>query len=148
MYEHCIAAANSPYALIRKGLEEYIVGYEIDSKKLILGLPWYAYEYPCEEYTNTVDLCIISQVSAMIAAFYVSHDNFIALRFLSMDRHVVILLELKRTMVRSCEERMLILQTLLFIGMILPNHLSIFMRMRRLLPRKVKSGLIVRKVCG
>ncbi|CAK4086178.1 unnamed protein product [Aphanomyces euteiches] len=60
IYYQCIAGANSPLALVDKGLEEYIVGYDIPPSKLVLGLPWYAYVYPCESLAD--DICHIQAV--------------------------------------------------------------------------------------
>ncbi|ETV84365.1 hypothetical protein H257_03596 [Aphanomyces astaci] len=50
IYYQCIAGANSPLALVKQGLEEYIVAYDIAPRKLVLGLPWYAYKYPCKPH--------------------------------------------------------------------------------------------------
>ena len=60
IYYQCIAGANSPLALVDKGLEEFIVGYDIPPSKLVLGLPWYAYVYPCESLAE--DVCHIKPV--------------------------------------------------------------------------------------
>jgi len=46
IWDQCVAAANSPSALVKRGLEEWI-DLGIPASKLILGLPWYAYDYPC-----------------------------------------------------------------------------------------------------
>lgn len=54
IYYQCIAGANSPLRLVRKGLEEYIIGYDIPAAKLVLGLPWYAYQYPCENLADSI----------------------------------------------------------------------------------------------
>nr|CCA27450.1 DiNacetylchitobiase putative [Albugo laibachii Nc14] len=62
IYYQCIASANSPLALVRKGLEEYLLGYNIAPDKLVLGLPWYAYDYKCQNYSAALDICQIEQV--------------------------------------------------------------------------------------
>ncbi|ETW00871.1 hypothetical protein H310_07391 [Aphanomyces invadans] len=54
IYYQCIAGANSPLALVRRGVEEYIAGYGISPRQLVLGLPWYAYNYPCESMDNSI----------------------------------------------------------------------------------------------
>ncbi|ETO05658.1 hypothetical protein RFI_31736 [Reticulomyxa filosa] len=43
----CIAGANSPYYTAKRGLDGYLeIG--IDQSKLILGVPFYGYNYSCE----------------------------------------------------------------------------------------------------
>jgi Di-N-acetylchitobiase len=58
----CIASANAPYFGMIRGIERYLE-LGIDAQKLILGVPWYGYRYPCLEGT-TVDarFCPIAQV--------------------------------------------------------------------------------------
>uniref|UniRef100_K3WX45 GH18 domain-containing protein n=1 Tax=Globisporangium ultimum (strain ATCC 200006 / CBS 805.95 / DAOM BR144) TaxID=431595 RepID=K3WX45_GLOUD len=57
IYYQCIAAANSPLALVKQGLQEFILGYGIDPKKLVLGVPWYGYKYTCEQYSEVASVC-------------------------------------------------------------------------------------------
>lgn len=47
IYYQCIASANSPLALVKQGLEEFILGFGVDPAKLVLGVPWYGYKYGC-----------------------------------------------------------------------------------------------------
>ncbi|KAF0690662.1 Aste57867_17968 [Aphanomyces stellatus] len=54
IYYQCLAGANSPLALVQKGLEEYMTGYGIPPSKLVLGLPWYGYDYPCTALASTI----------------------------------------------------------------------------------------------
>ncbi|CAI5735134.1 unnamed protein product [Peronospora destructor] len=49
VYDACIAGANSPLALVKQGLQEYLFGYDIAPDKLVLGVPWYGYRYQCLE---------------------------------------------------------------------------------------------------
>ncbi|TMW57473.1 hypothetical protein Poli38472_003398 [Pythium oligandrum] len=59
IYYQCIAAANSPLPLVRQGLEEFIKGFGIAPSKLVLGIPWYGYQYACDSYTPDNDICTI-----------------------------------------------------------------------------------------
>jgi len=46
IFDACIAAANAPFFGTKKGLESFLnLGVKAD--KLILGVPWYGYRYPC-----------------------------------------------------------------------------------------------------
>eukprot|EP01062_Namystynia_karyoxenos_P031007 TRINITY_DN23034_c0_g1_i1.p1 TRINITY_DN23034_c0_g1~~TRINITY_DN23034_c0_g1_i1.p1 ORF type:complete len:386 (+),score=127.67 TRINITY_DN23034_c0_g1_i1:73-1158(+) len=42
----CVASANSPSAVARLGLQQYL-DLGIPASKLVMGLPWYGYDYPC-----------------------------------------------------------------------------------------------------
>jgi len=42
----CIAMANSPPDRVEKGIRSFMA-LGIPPKKLVLGVPWYAYDYPC-----------------------------------------------------------------------------------------------------
>ncbi|KAL4440207.1 hypothetical protein ABPG75_003208 [Micractinium tetrahymenae] len=42
----CVASANSPLPLVRRGLGQWLE-LGVPAKKLVLGLPWYGYVYPC-----------------------------------------------------------------------------------------------------
>ncbi|PRW45439.1 di-N-acetylchitobiase [Chlorella sorokiniana] len=42
----CVASANSPAALVLRGAQQWLE-LGIPADKLILGLPWYGYRYPC-----------------------------------------------------------------------------------------------------
>ncbi|RLN58819.1 hypothetical protein BBJ29_004199 [Phytophthora kernoviae] len=54
VYDACVAGANSPLALVKQGLQEFLLGYGIASEKLVLGVPWYGYNYSCQS-TGSVD---------------------------------------------------------------------------------------------
>ena len=46
-YQHqCLAAANAPYQGTQRGIESYL-NLGIDPSKLILGIPFYGYNYSC-----------------------------------------------------------------------------------------------------
>lgn len=47
----CIAMANTPYNQTITAYQQY-VAMGIDPKKLVMGLPWYGYDYPCKEFTQ------------------------------------------------------------------------------------------------
>jgi len=55
----CIASANSPPALISDGMHAFL-DLGIPSDQLVLGLPWYGYDYPCLSLTD--DVCKIAEV--------------------------------------------------------------------------------------
>ena len=46
IYGQCVAAANSPAALVGRGLGQWL-DLGVPASKLVLGLPWYGYDYPC-----------------------------------------------------------------------------------------------------
>ena len=48
IFDRCIASANSPASRASYGLQRYI-DLGISPSKLILGTPWYGYDYPCLE---------------------------------------------------------------------------------------------------
>ena len=54
----CTALANSPPGMIEQGLKAYDDLY-IPRPKLILGVPWYGYVYPCTVLLS--DVCRIAQ---------------------------------------------------------------------------------------
>jgi len=57
----CIASANSPPTLVLEGLYNFTkIG--ISSDKLVLGLPWYGYDYPCTSISSDGITCQIKQV--------------------------------------------------------------------------------------
>ncbi|KDO22361.1 hypothetical protein SPRG_11313 [Saprolegnia parasitica CBS 223.65] len=62
LYDHCLAGANSPIAQVQRGLDDYVYGAKVPKAKLLLGLPWYAYQYPCRHYDPIADLCSLSMV--------------------------------------------------------------------------------------
>eukprot|EP01084_Bolivina_argentea_P261032 440990_1 len=42
----CLAAANAPYPATQRGIKSYL-NLQIDRNKLILGVPWYGFNYSC-----------------------------------------------------------------------------------------------------
>eukprot|EP01060_Flectonema_neradi_P014557 TRINITY_DN2119_c0_g1_i1.p1 TRINITY_DN2119_c0_g1~~TRINITY_DN2119_c0_g1_i1.p1 ORF type:complete len:386 (+),score=84.16 TRINITY_DN2119_c0_g1_i1:77-1234(+) len=46
VFEQCIAAPNAALPLAERGIQDYL-SLGISPRKLILGLPWYGYDYPC-----------------------------------------------------------------------------------------------------
>lgn len=58
----CIASANAPFAGMVRGIQRYLQ-LGIHAKKLILGVPWYGYRYPCLPGTKSnAQFCRIQQV--------------------------------------------------------------------------------------
>jgi Di-N-acetylchitobiase len=62
IFDACLASANAPYPGTIRGIQRYLdIGVSPD--KLILGIPWYGYHYPCLEGTSPTDrYCEIKQV--------------------------------------------------------------------------------------
>jgi len=62
IFGQCIASANAPKVVSKHGIERYIqIG--VSPKKLILGLPWYGYDYPCLLGTKDQDrFCPVREV--------------------------------------------------------------------------------------
>ncbi|XP_064602320.1 di-N-acetylchitobiase-like isoform X2 [Liolophura sinensis] len=49
----CVAAANSGYTTTLSGLMLYLDVLKVGASKLVLGVPWYGYDYPCTKlYSN------------------------------------------------------------------------------------------------
>ena len=64
IFDQCVASANAPVNICKKGIEEYLL-IGVEPKKLILGIPWYGYRYECiAEGFNPVEdqTCEIVQV--------------------------------------------------------------------------------------
>ncbi|XP_067894133.1 di-N-acetylchitobiase-like [Heterodontus francisci] len=49
MWDECFAKANAPYHQVYSGLSAYIK-LGIDSRKLVMGVPWFGYDYPCQRF--------------------------------------------------------------------------------------------------
>lgn len=60
IYGECIAWANSPFTLTTSGITDFL-SLSIPAEKLVLGLPWYGYDYPCINYTQE-HVCYIKPV--------------------------------------------------------------------------------------
>ncbi|KAK3088727.1 hypothetical protein FSP39_023057 [Pinctada imbricata] len=57
----CVAGANSGYYKTFKGLEDYLT-LPVPRSKLVLGIPWYGYVYPCIMISEDGRTCKIRQV--------------------------------------------------------------------------------------
>lgn len=55
----CVAMANSPYDQTAKGVQGFL-DLGIPADKLVLGVPWYGYDYPCVTLKDNV--CSIKEV--------------------------------------------------------------------------------------
>ncbi|KFV95831.1 Di-N-acetylchitobiase, partial [Eurypyga helias] len=60
IWTDCIAKANAPYLQTLVGYEEYIA-MGIDPKKLVMGVPWYGYDYVCQNLSKD-HVCSLSKV--------------------------------------------------------------------------------------
>ncbi|CAD5122370.1 unnamed protein product [Dimorphilus gyrociliatus] len=61
IYDECIAWANSALNTTIHGVERYSkIGIPIE--KLVLGVPWYGYDYPCIKYEVETRKCWIKKV--------------------------------------------------------------------------------------
>eukprot|EP01060_Flectonema_neradi_P026927 TRINITY_DN36571_c0_g1_i1.p1 TRINITY_DN36571_c0_g1~~TRINITY_DN36571_c0_g1_i1.p1 ORF type:complete len:389 (+),score=57.43 TRINITY_DN36571_c0_g1_i1:82-1248(+) len=59
VFEQCVAAPNAALPLAENGIQKYL-SLGISPKKLILGLPWYGFDYPCLPGTKPDDdVCFI-----------------------------------------------------------------------------------------
>jgi len=47
VFYQCVASANAPLSICQKGVQDFI-NLGIPASKLVLGIPWYGYDYPCE----------------------------------------------------------------------------------------------------
>lgn len=59
----CVAAANSPIDAVHKSAQQWRE-LGLDLGKMVLGLPWYGYDYPCEgdHISPQTDLCPLKLV--------------------------------------------------------------------------------------
>nr|XP_009671545.1 PREDICTED: di-N-acetylchitobiase [Struthio camelus australis] len=60
IWTECVAKANAPYFRTLVGYEEYIT-MGIDPKKLVMGVPWYGYDYVCLGLSKD-HVCSLSKV--------------------------------------------------------------------------------------
>lgn len=59
----CVASANSPVHRVAAGLHNYTALLGVPAAKLVLGVPWYFYDYPCSNSTLPTDSrCTIEPV--------------------------------------------------------------------------------------
>lgn len=57
----CVAWANSPFNSTVSGLQLYSM-LGIPHDKMVLGLPWYGYDYPCSSYDTVQHVCHLKSV--------------------------------------------------------------------------------------
>ncbi|GAB4818243.1 hypothetical protein N2152v2_005289 [Parachlorella kessleri] len=65
IWGRCVASANAPQALVRRGLQQWL-DLGVPARKLVLGLPWYGYRYPCANQAfadGLDDVCELPPVS-------------------------------------------------------------------------------------
>ncbi|XP_004679223.1 PREDICTED: di-N-acetylchitobiase [Condylura cristata] len=60
IWSECIAAANAPYNQTITGYDDYIK-LGINPKKLVMGIPWYGYDYTCLNLSEE-DVCTIAKI--------------------------------------------------------------------------------------
>ncbi|KAI5101681.1 di-N-acetylchitobiase precursor, partial [Silurus meridionalis] len=60
IWGNCIATANAPLNQTLTGYNHYLE-MKIDAKKLVMGVPWYGYDYVCLNLSEA-DVCTISKV--------------------------------------------------------------------------------------
>ncbi|XP_040040411.2 di-N-acetylchitobiase [Gasterosteus aculeatus] len=56
----CIATANAPLSQTLNGYDQFL-SLNIDPKKLVMGVPWYGYDYPCLNFSQD-GVCFIIKV--------------------------------------------------------------------------------------
>lgn len=62
IFGRCVASANAGLSTVQRGVQRYL-DLGIAPSKLILGLPWYGYDYPCEKpMTVEDDFCSLKLV--------------------------------------------------------------------------------------
>jgi len=60
---NCVASPNSPYDMIWEGIFKFMTGYGISPNQLVLGVPWYGYDYECLNHNSTTEsVCVIQEV--------------------------------------------------------------------------------------
>ncbi|XP_072556115.1 di-N-acetylchitobiase [Paramormyrops kingsleyae] len=60
IWGECIAKANAPFFKTMSGYAEYML-LDIHPKKMVMGVPWYGYDYPCEKFSEK-GVCTIPKV--------------------------------------------------------------------------------------
>lgn len=56
----CIAMANAPLSQTLEGYDQFL-SLKIDPKKLVMGVPWYGYDYQCLNFTQE-GVCFLTKV--------------------------------------------------------------------------------------
>lgn len=141
IYYQCIAGANSPLALVKKGLEEYLVGYNIAPEKLVLGLPWYAYNYTCQKYSSALDICQLKHVSRKLDDGSRNPDYWVFVRLDLSAHHAVTQQEGKWTTEISRLVQLLIQRSIPAIGMACLIHLITHIQLWKIRTKRAKYGL-------
>ncbi|CAN9500371.1 unnamed protein product [Ophioblennius macclurei] len=60
IYGDCIAMANAPLTQTLQAYDQYL-DMKIDPKKIVMGVPWYGYDYPCLNLSQD-GVCSIAEV--------------------------------------------------------------------------------------
>jgi len=73
-----VAQANSPLFLVEEGYNFYIKNLSIDPNSLVMALPWYGYDFTCENFLNRTghELCVIMGSSHLEMSFAKVIDLF------------------------------------------------------------------------
>ncbi|KAJ7993355.1 hypothetical protein DPEC_G00271560 [Dallia pectoralis] len=56
----CVAMANAPFNQTLTAYDQYLA-MKIDPKKLVMGVPWYGYDYPCLDFSQE-GVCTLAKV--------------------------------------------------------------------------------------
>eukprot|EP01059_Diplonema_ambulator_P029700 TRINITY_DN4938_c0_g1_i1.p1 TRINITY_DN4938_c0_g1~~TRINITY_DN4938_c0_g1_i1.p1 ORF type:complete len:411 (+),score=73.94 TRINITY_DN4938_c0_g1_i1:170-1234(+) len=56
IFEQCIAAPNAALPIVYQGVQQYLA-LGVPPQKIILGLPWYGYDYPCTNDAPDQEFC-------------------------------------------------------------------------------------------
>ncbi|XP_021455634.1 di-N-acetylchitobiase [Oncorhynchus mykiss] len=56
----CVAMANAPFNQTQSAYDQYLA-MMIDPKKLVMGVPWYGYDYPCLDFSQE-GVCSLAKV--------------------------------------------------------------------------------------
>ena len=74
IYGRCIAGANSTAETTSAGLQSYL-DLGIGAEQLVMGLPWYGYNYPCLNISED-DVCFIKFVVLNAVMLQVKNVNY------------------------------------------------------------------------
>lgn len=82
----CIASANSPVPLVKEGIDNF-TKLGISQDKLVLGLPWYGYDYTCINPTNET-VCPIQHIPFRGVNCSDAAGSFYFIIFLQLDNFI------------------------------------------------------------